>query len=182
VFKNFEAILEWNRSLFYALSVGHLADRLSGAAAPARTGPKGPRLRTAEVARMQRALNDLGFETGGLDGMVGKQTRQAIRDFQRARGLAADAYPSPELISHIMDEADGRLPRTVLPNQLAEEDIRALQRALSVLGYEPGPFDGLMGNKTRGALSAYLRDRGMTLDSGLTPALVVQAVQEARDE
>jgi membrane-bound lytic murein transglycosylase B len=30
VYRNFHAILRWNRSILYALSVGHLSDRLNG--------------------------------------------------------------------------------------------------------------------------------------------------------
>jgi len=36
----------------------------------------------------------------------------------------------------------------------------AVQRALSRLGYDPGPVDGLMGSKTRGAIAAYEEDKG----------------------
>src|SRR5690606_28743443 len=31
VYSNFDVIMRWNRSVFYALSVGHLADRINGA-------------------------------------------------------------------------------------------------------------------------------------------------------
>src|SRR3546814_977711 len=31
VYENFETILIWNRSILYALSAGHLADRIAGA-------------------------------------------------------------------------------------------------------------------------------------------------------
>ena len=38
----------------------------------------------------QDGLNTLGFRTGGLDGIFGSQTRNAVINYQRSRGLTAD--------------------------------------------------------------------------------------------
>ena len=38
----------------------------------------------------QDDLNTLGFPTGGLDGIFGARTEEAVRNYQRSRGLAAD--------------------------------------------------------------------------------------------
>ena len=38
----------------------------------------------------QDDLNTLGFRTGGLDGIFGSQTRNAVISYQRSRGLSAD--------------------------------------------------------------------------------------------
>lgn len=38
----------------------------------------------------QDDLNTLGFQTGGLDGIFGSQTRNAVLQYQRSRGLSAD--------------------------------------------------------------------------------------------
>lgn len=38
----------------------------------------------------QDDLNTLGFSTGGLDGIFGTQTRNAVISYQRSRGLSAD--------------------------------------------------------------------------------------------
>ena len=38
----------------------------------------------------QDGLNTLGFRTGGLDGVFGAQTRNAVINYQRSRGLTAD--------------------------------------------------------------------------------------------
>ncbi|MDD4908119.1 MAG: peptidoglycan-binding domain-containing protein [Candidatus Omnitrophica bacterium] len=42
------------------------------------------------VKQVQRALKNAGYNPGAIDGKMGKQTREAIRDFQRANGLAID--------------------------------------------------------------------------------------------
>ena len=38
----------------------------------------------------QDDLNTLGFRTGGLDGIFGARTAEAVRNYQRSRGLAQD--------------------------------------------------------------------------------------------
>ena len=38
----------------------------------------------------QDDLNTLGYRTGGLDGIFGSQTRNAVIAYQRSRGLSAD--------------------------------------------------------------------------------------------
>jgi TPR repeat protein len=45
--------------------------------------------RAAEIPPhlIQQALKDLGFHTGAIDGKIGTGTREAIRSFQKARGL-----------------------------------------------------------------------------------------------
>lgn len=42
------------------------------------------------VCILQDALNTLGLQTGGLDGIFGAATEQAVRDFQRMSGLGTD--------------------------------------------------------------------------------------------
>lgn len=38
----------------------------------------------------QDDLNTLGYRTGGLDGIFGARTEEAVRSYQRSRGLTAD--------------------------------------------------------------------------------------------
>ena len=38
----------------------------------------------------QDDLNTLGFRTGGLDGVFGAATQEAVTNYQRSRGLSAD--------------------------------------------------------------------------------------------
>ena len=41
------------------------------------------------VYQIQRKLNDLGYDPGPLDGIWGKKTEEAVKAFQRDKGLAA---------------------------------------------------------------------------------------------
>jgi membrane-bound lytic murein transglycosylase B len=55
----------------------------------------------------QRALAALGFDPGGLDGVVGMGTRKALREWQKARGLTADGYLSADMVVRLKTEAAG---------------------------------------------------------------------------
>jgi len=46
--------------------------------------------RGAYVLIAQDDLNTLGYRTGGLDGIFGAQTKNAVTSYQRSRGLSAD--------------------------------------------------------------------------------------------
>ncbi|AUB80972.1 hypothetical protein THSYN_08435 [Candidatus Thiodictyon syntrophicum] len=106
VLPNFQVIYAWNRSLYYALTVGYLSDRLRGAGPLSGRPPPGDQaLPRARVIVMQQGLKALGFELGEPDGMIGVRTRDALQDYQQARGLPADAYPTVELIARIEREA-----------------------------------------------------------------------------
>ena len=109
VYGNFDKILNWNRSLLYAIAVGHLADRIAGhgsllAARPAKEEP----LSRAQVEEMQGLLAELGFDAGEPDGVVGSQTRAALRAFQRKAKVPPDGYPTPELLAGIRRSAAQR--------------------------------------------------------------------------
>ena len=99
VYGNFRKIMIWNRSLLYALAVGHLADRLKGNGPLVAKPPKDERpLRRVEVIEMQNLLAVLGYNPGAADGIAGTRTRAAIRAYQKQSRLPADGYPSAELL------------------------------------------------------------------------------------
>lgn len=98
VYKNFDVIMRWNRSVFYALSVGHLADRINGAGDLAQKLPKTRGLSVAEVKAIQSELKERGFDPGAIDGQLGPATSKAVREFQLSIGQVADGFASPDLL------------------------------------------------------------------------------------
>ncbi len=107
-YPNFFVIKRYNNATSYALAVGHLADRIAGGEPFRAAWPRTDRpLSRTEKEEMQRLLSRLGFDTRGADGIVGPDTREAIRGFQASRGLPADGYDSAELLSMLRGEAGG---------------------------------------------------------------------------
>jgi len=100
-FPNHFVIRTYNDSLAYALAVGLLADRLGGAPPLATPWPPETPLSLTDRLDAQTALAKLGYDPGALDGVVGLGTRQALRAWQKARGLPADGYLSPDMVRRL---------------------------------------------------------------------------------
>ena len=99
VYNNYRTILQWNRSALYAIAVGHLADRITGEGPLVTARPASEqRLSRNQVEKIQELLSAQGFDPGPVDGVIGSQTRQAIKEFQRTAKLPADGHPTPELL------------------------------------------------------------------------------------
>jgi len=107
VYKNYRTILVWNRSLLYAVAIGHLADRLQGKGPLLSKRQKEIPLSRTDVMDMQKRLTDKGFLTGTPDGVIGPNTRSAIKSFQRSANLPPDGYPSAGLLERL--RVTGRL-------------------------------------------------------------------------
>lgn len=70
--------------------------------------PTGPT--PQQIAAVQRALNERGYEAGPTDGVLGPSTRTAIRTFQSDSGLQPSGRVSPRLLAALgieTDAADG---------------------------------------------------------------------------
>ena len=97
--KNFRVLLRYNTAPAYALAVGHLSQRFFGAAPFNRAWPNADRpLLPDEIAELQRRLRKAGYDTGDIDGVFGRQTIAAVRDYQTDLGLAADGFATPGLL------------------------------------------------------------------------------------
>ncbi|WP_166266617.1 lytic murein transglycosylase [Marinobacter caseinilyticus] len=97
-YHNFNVIMGWNRSEFYAIAVGHLADRIAGAGGLQNPPPEdAPTLSRSDILALQTALNARDFDTGNPDGILGPATRAAIRQYQSKQGLIADGYPGADV-------------------------------------------------------------------------------------
>ena len=101
VFDNFDVVMDWNRSQNYALSVAQLAHQLAGGAAQVAQGGETDALSTAQLKALQTALNELGFDTGTPDGLLGPRTQTALRRYQVRHQLPADGYPAPGMLAHV---------------------------------------------------------------------------------
>ena len=99
VYRNFDIIMRWNRSEFFALSIGHLADRIAGAGSLSRPPPGGDPLTRDQLRSIQAALTEIGFDPGPADGVPGPATRAAIRAFQASLDVVADGFADLELLS-----------------------------------------------------------------------------------
>ena len=97
---NFGVLLCYNRATLYALGVSLLAHAIAGRTIP-ENWPDRPPLGRSELTKLQISLTEMGYSTKGTDGLFGPETRAAIRAYQIANDLAADGFPSKELLIHL---------------------------------------------------------------------------------
>lgn len=102
VFENFDTILDWNRSVNYALSVSFLAQQLADQVVVAITDNNDKTaLSRLQMKRLQKLLKKFGYDPGPVDGYPGLKTQAAIRAFQKDELLPADGYASLQLYYHL---------------------------------------------------------------------------------
>ncbi len=102
----------------------------------------------------------LGAVGGGLTGALTKPSQVNMGDPAWKQGQSA--APAPAAGAAPVAQAQPNLNQAVMN----------LQAQLAAKGYDPGPVDGVMGERTRAAIRAYQRDRQLPVDGQVTQALV----------
>lgn len=102
-FKNFDVLKRYNNSTSYVMGISVLADAFAGRPGIQQDWPRGDELLSFEDKKaMQQRLTDLGFDTQGVDGRIGPNSRKALRAWQTANGLTADGYIEQRLFKQMM--------------------------------------------------------------------------------
>jgi lytic murein transglycosylase len=99
-YDNFDVYLEWNQSITYALTAANLAARLAGAPAFDPRNAE-PGLVGDQMKELQTKLEARGHDVGTVDGILGTNTREAIRQEQMRLGLPVDGWPTQELLAKL---------------------------------------------------------------------------------
>jgi membrane-bound lytic murein transglycosylase B len=105
VFPNFDVIMQWNRSVNYALSVSLLSQQLRQDMYTLAMPPEPPALSYQQMWTLQEALNAKGFDSGTPDGFPGGKTQAAIRRYQATQQLPQDGYPGIAIFNRLTAEA-----------------------------------------------------------------------------
>lgn len=104
VLNNFRSILRYNNSSSYGLAVAYLSDRIAGLPGIQGGWPREERsLSRDERFEMQRLLGGRGHAAGNPDGIIGANTRAAIRAFQKTQNLPADGFASSTLLDRLRE-------------------------------------------------------------------------------
>jgi peptidoglycan hydrolase-like protein with peptidoglycan-binding domain len=153
---------------------------------------------TDEIRLIQVRLKDAGFDVGPVDGVMGSKTKSGLLRFQSGCTMVkewsailenqvqmSDRMPSPmpasekqlqpapskasPAIESVRDEA-GKM-NAAAPSK---EEIRLLQAQLKAAGFDPGPFDGMLGPKTKSALQQYRTVNGSLTSQKLSSSMGIK--------
>ncbi|MEC7259463.1 MAG: peptidoglycan-binding protein, partial [Pseudomonadota bacterium] len=99
-YPNFRVYFEWNQSFVYVMTAAYFATRLEGApvydAGTPDTGLSGDQMKA-----LQTRLSARGHDVGKVDGILGANTRAAVRAEQARLGLVVDGWPTPALLAKL---------------------------------------------------------------------------------
>ena len=65
-----------------------------------------PQLSMEQISEMQRLLSQQGYDVGMADGVIGDETREAIRQFQEAHQLTITGAPNAETLRVLAPSAE----------------------------------------------------------------------------
>lgn len=119
------------------------------------------------VAAVQELLNNLGYESGPNDGLMGPKTRNAIRAFQKDAGLPVTGKIDSELLASLQSTS-GSAQAIDDP-----ETVQRVENKLDSLGWAVGAIDGKIDDQMRSALTKYKRVAGLPINENLTMATVI---------
>jgi peptidoglycan hydrolase-like protein with peptidoglycan-binding domain len=118
------------------------------------------------VRDLQQALTALGYHPGGVDGIFGAGTENAVKAFQHAVGIPSDGVVGP-LTWRNLDEADQSEP--VLRRGSTGLPVRRVQYRMSAFGYDTGGVDGGYGPRTEAAVKQLQGDEELVVDGVVGP-------------
>jgi peptidoglycan hydrolase-like protein with peptidoglycan-binding domain len=125
------------------------------------------------VAAVQRALNDLGYTAGPVDGLMGGKTRGAIRAYQIDSGLPVSGEPSRPLYDHLLKTLTTRTSPAPAPG-VEPSAIVEIQTRLRDRGYNVAAVSGTLDSSTVAAIRAFQTDAGMPVNGQASAALLDQ--------
>ena len=99
---NHYVIRAYNNSVSYALAIGLTADGVQGKPGLSKAWPDDAPLTRDQRIGAQSALTRMGYDTQGIDGVVGANTRAALRRWQAANGRVQDGYLTAALADELI--------------------------------------------------------------------------------
>ena len=129
------------------------------------------------VSQVQGGLAANGFYDGRVTGELDEETSDAIRSFERARGLAETGEPSLPLLAAVSASvaplpAAASQPDPVRTVHAPQINVADIQRLLNERGFGPLSVDGKMGRMTRHALDNFAAREGFGEGAGLSPEVL----------
>ena len=146
-----------------------------------------------DVAKVQTALNDLGYSVGDVDGQLGEMTQNAIRAFQEANGLEITGIVDQATLDSMQTLIDQAKDLSTVTAGIGygagfdtgfDESTAKVQQSLKDLGYDVGEVDGQFGDLTKSAVEAFQQANGLEITGIIDDATIakMQEFQQVADD
>ncbi len=122
----------------------------------------------AVAKKVQGALTELKYSPGPADGLMGGQTRNAIRQYEKKSNLAQTGDISGALLTKLTASLKER------PVRVDRATIREIQAKLTTMGFDTKGIDGKMGGQTTVAIKDFQKFAGMKIDGKVTKELMAK--------
>ncbi len=137
------------------------------------------------VTELQTRLEQLGYNTGGIDGVFGSMTEAAVQQLQRSAQLPSDGKFGQQELAAL----GSMQPSSVVPTAPSDtvislgtlapgaenSDVTRLQQRLKDSGYFYGQTTAYYGSKTESSVASFQRDWGLSI-TGVADAQTLQAL------
>lgn len=139
------------------------------APSPAPSAPAGyaeeQRLGLGRDDRMQvqRFLNTMGYATGGVDGVMGSRSRQAIRSWQQANGYGATGFLTGNQLADLRGQANARKDAQRSNDQAYWEQTGGRGGAANLRAYLNRYPNGIHAERARAQLRNLNNDDGRVI-------------------
>ena len=133
----------------------------------------------AAVSALQQNLTTLGYYYGDVTGHYGNLTQQAVKKFQKAKGLTQDGVASTATLNAItsalknagVDVGPGTVATTLREGEKGTA-VTELQTMLKKLNYYYGSVTGSFGSLTKRAVRKFQDANNLTVDGVAGPSTI----------
>ncbi|MBU4488391.1 MAG: peptidoglycan-binding protein, partial [Candidatus Omnitrophica bacterium] len=121
-------------------------------------------LQKNRIQTAQNSLEKKGFDVGSLDGKMGWRTRDAIKEFQKAKGLKVSGF----LDTKTWSELNQPVKKDKIKSSSKQlKNVKEIQLALKKAGFNPGPIDGKTGSRTKRAIIEFQKSKNLAANGVL---------------
>lgn len=110
-----------------------------------------------DVKTLQTLLNEKGYNCGKVDGIFGKNTENAVKQFQKDNGLSVDGIVGTKTWEALQSHP-------TIKNGSRGSAVKEAQTILNNLGYNAGSVDGIFGTNTENAVKQFQQNMGLSVD------------------
>lgn len=135
------------------------------------------------VTQLQTDLKQLGYYYGSITGNFGDKTEDAVKEFQKDKGLPADGVAGSKTLAAVkaaIDKAGGSSTSSTTGLKVGStgDKVIALQQDLTALGYYYGDISGHYGSLTQAAVKKFQKAKGISPD-GIAGTSTLNAIAKA---